>query len=66
LGQVQAPTLLLVGRHDPQTPPACSLELAAGIEDAKLCIFEHSGHSPFIEETECCGNEIISFLDLKS
>jgi proline iminopeptidase len=66
LGQVQAPTLLLVGRHDPQTPLACSLELAAGIEDAKLCIFEHSGHSPFVEETERFGNEISSFLELKS
>jgi pimeloyl-ACP methyl ester carboxylesterase len=66
LGQVQAPTLLLVGRHDPQTPPACSLELAAGIEDAHLRIFEHSGHSPFVEETERFGNEISSFLELKS
>jgi proline iminopeptidase len=66
LGDVQAPTLLLVGRYDPQTPPACSLELAAGIEDAVLRIFEHSGHSPFIEETERFGNEIISFLELKS
>jgi pimeloyl-ACP methyl ester carboxylesterase len=42
------------------------LELAAGIEDAVLRIFEHSGHSPFIEETERFGNEIISFLELKS
>jgi pimeloyl-ACP methyl ester carboxylesterase len=42
------------------------LELAAGIKDANLRIFEHSGHSPFIEETERFGNEISSFLELKS
>lgn len=57
---------LQAGCYDPQTPPACALELAAGIEDAHLRILEHSGHSPFVEETECCGNEIISFLELKS
>ena len=52
--------------HSTQTPLACSLELAAGIEDAKLYICEHSGHSPFVEETERFGNEISSFLELKS
>ncbi len=52
LDEVQAPTLLCVGRHDPQTPPICSEELAAGIPDADLILFEESGHSPFIEEPQ--------------
>ena len=53
LGGVQAPTLLLVGRHDPQTPLACSQELVAGISNVTLLIFEHSGHSPFILDGQC-------------
>ena len=62
LGDVQAPTLLLVGRHDPQTPLACSQELAAGIPDASLLIFEHSVHSPFIEEPARFRQELATFL----
>ena len=62
LGDVQAPTLLLVGRHDPQTPLACSQELVAGISNATLLIFEHSGHSPFIEDPVRFRQELASFL----
>jgi pimeloyl-ACP methyl ester carboxylesterase len=50
LGEVRAPTLVLVGRHDPQMPPSCSEELAEGIPDARLVVFEKSGHYPFTEE----------------
>lgn len=50
LGEVQVPTLLLVGRHDPQTPVACAEELAAGISDQEMVVFERSGHTPFVEE----------------
>ena len=50
LGEVRASTLLMVGRHDPQMPPACSEELAGGIPDARLAVYEKSGHYPFIEE----------------
>jgi proline iminopeptidase len=62
LGDVRVPTLLLVGRRDPQTPPPCSQELAAGIPHTRLVIFENSGHSPFIEEPEKFCQEISSFL----
>ena len=50
LGEVRASTILLVRRHDPQMPPACSEELAGGIPDARLTVFEKSGHYPFIAE----------------
>lgn len=50
LGEIAVPVLLLCGRHDPQYPPACSEELAAGIPGAELTYFERSGHYPFIEE----------------
>jgi proline iminopeptidase len=50
LGEVQAPTLILAGRHDPEAPLECAEELVAGIRDAELVVFERSGHSPFVEE----------------
>jgi proline iminopeptidase len=52
LGKVHCPALICVGRHDPQAPPACSQELAAGIPDSRLVVFENSGHYPFVEERE--------------
>lgn len=52
LDEIEAPTLIMVGCHDPQYPPSASEELAAGIPDARLLYFEHSGHYPFIEEPE--------------
>jgi len=50
LAEVTAPALVLCGRHDPQYPAACSEELAAGIPDARVVLFERSGHYPFLEE----------------
>jgi pimeloyl-ACP methyl ester carboxylesterase len=50
LFEVRAPTLVLVGRHDPQMPVACAQELAVGIPNARLVLFERSGHYPFLEE----------------
>ncbi|WP_119068424.1 alpha/beta fold hydrolase [Aggregatilinea lenta] len=52
LDEVRAPTWIAVGRYDPQTPVGCSVELAKGIPDAALVIFERSGHAPFVEERE--------------
>jgi pimeloyl-ACP methyl ester carboxylesterase len=62
LAEVAVPTLLLVGRHDPQTPLPCSTVLAAGIGGAELVVFEHSGHAPFIEERERFSAVVGGFL----
>jgi pimeloyl-ACP methyl ester carboxylesterase len=66
LKEVRAPTLLLVGRHDPQMPPACSEELERGIPDARLAVFEKSGHYPFIEEPEAFWATVGDFLSVAS
>jgi len=63
LGEVRAPTLLAVGRHDPQMPPICSEELAASIPDARLVVLEKSGHYPFIEMPGAFWAEVRTFLD---
>ena len=52
LSEMEVPTLVIVGRHDWITPLAASEELAAGIPNAQLVIFENSGHSPQQEEPE--------------
>ena len=48
--EAQAPTLVIVGRHDIITPVSCSQEIVNGIPSAQLEIFEHSGHSPPSDE----------------
>jgi proline iminopeptidase len=63
LGSVQAPTLVLVGRHDPEAPPPCSEELADGIADARLVTFERSGHFPFVEEPSPFAETVEAFFD---
>jgi proline iminopeptidase len=63
LGEVQAPTLILAGRYDPEAPLPCSEELKRGISDAHLVVFEHSGHSPFVEETSLFARMVEAFLN---
>ncbi len=50
LADIKVPTLVIVGRHDLVTPVRYGEELAAGIPNARLAVFKHSGHFPFIEE----------------
>lgn len=50
LGEIAAPTLVLVGRDDFITPVAQAERLARGIPGAELVVFERSGHLPYVEE----------------
>jgi proline iminopeptidase len=52
LPEIACPVLVTVGRHDWRTPVAASQVIADGIPNAELVIFEHSGHSPQLEEPE--------------
>jgi proline iminopeptidase len=63
LDQVSAPTLVMVGRHDWICPLPVSERLHAGIGNARLVIFEESGHMPWIEEPEKFAAELIQFLE---
>ena len=62
LAEVRTPTLILAGRHDPEAPLACSEELHRGIEGSDLVVFEHSGHSPFVEEASLFAETVGAFL----
>jgi proline iminopeptidase len=49
LSEIQAPTLVLAGRHDFLFPPEHQAALAAGIPNARLEIIERAGHNPQME-----------------
>lgn len=61
----QAPTLVLVGRHDNITPVFFAEEIAKGVQDATLRIFEKSGHSPQSDEPETFRAVLRNFLNTK-
>ncbi|AFY92285.1 alpha/beta fold hydrolase [Chamaesiphon minutus] len=66
LHTIQAPTLVIGGRHDWICPPEFSEEIAKAIPNADLRIFENSGHSIRADEPEALRDAIAGFLVYKS
>jgi len=62
LHTITCPTLVTVGRDDWITPVASSEVIAARIPDARLVVFEKSGHSPQVEEAELWRQTVRAFL----
>jgi proline iminopeptidase len=62
LPRITCPTLVTVGRGDWITPVACSEKIASLLPDARLEIFEESGHSPQVEEAEKFQRVVRDFL----
>ncbi len=58
LAEIKIPTLVLQGRYDWVTPMSGAQEMAQGIPNARLHIFEHSSHMVFMEEP----GELVSVL----
>jgi proline iminopeptidase len=52
LGEISAPTLIVVGRDDFICPPSQARILHEGIPNSELAVFERSGHFPHVEEPE--------------
>ncbi len=50
LPKIGCPTLVCVGRHDWICPVSQAEAIAAAVPDARLVVFERSGHSPHVEE----------------
>lgn len=61
LPQIEAPTLLISGRHDEATPEVVRpyVERVPGIE---WVVFEDSSHMPHVEEKELCLSTVSAFL----
>ena len=66
LAQVGHPVLVLAGRHDRTCSVAASEAMAAGLPDAELVVFEHSGHMTFVEENDAYVAAVRDFLDRRA
>jgi proline-specific peptidase len=62
LGEIDVPTLVLRGRYDMSTD-AVAATLVRGIRGAREVVFEHSSHTPVLEETERYLTVVGEFLD---
>lgn len=62
LHKITCPTLVTVGRDDWITPVASSEVIASLIPDARLVVFEKSGHSPQTEEADLWRQVVRDFL----
>jgi len=61
LGDIKAPTLVLVGKDDILTPPAFARAVAKGIRRARFVVLP-GGHGFFLEEAEVFNRAVIRFL----
>ncbi|CAK7209919.1 hypothetical protein SBRCBS47491_000607 [Sporothrix bragantina] len=62
LHEIQARTLVMVGRHDIVTPVAFSEEIASKVPHAELVLFEESGHNPALDEPAKFQKTVLEFL----
>jgi proline iminopeptidase len=62
LPKITCPTLVTVGRDDWITPVESSRTIVELIPDARLVVFEKSGHSPQIEEADLWRKTVREFL----
>jgi len=62
LEEIEAPTLVIAGREDFLFPPEHQEQLAAGIPNARLRIFDRAGHNPHDERTDEVMTVVAEFL----
>ena len=62
LGEISAPTLVIVGKEDIPTPVKCSEELARGIPNAELIILDGGGHMVNVENAAEFNQAVLGFL----
>jgi pimeloyl-ACP methyl ester carboxylesterase len=63
LGEIAAPTLVLVGEHDEETPLSYAEALAAGIPGATLQIIPGAGHISNLEAPDAVTAALRAHLD---
>jgi proline iminopeptidase len=62
LPAVAVPALVLAGRYDRICPPSAARRIARALPDARLVVFERSGHRPELEQADAWYAEIEGFL----
>lgn len=62
LAGIEAPALVIGGRYD-HMDPACAEEIADGLADAELHVFDDSSHCPHLEQPDDLVEVITRWLD---
>jgi proline iminopeptidase len=63
LKKIKVPTLVIVGRHDFITNVSMAKEMVKNIPNARMEIFENSGHYGFVEEPEKFYRVVKAFVE---
>ena len=63
LATIDVPTLICWGEHDTLLPVSGAPYMHEHIRGSRLELFEHSGHCPFLEESENFNRVVEAFLD---
>jgi 3-oxoadipate enol-lactonase len=63
LGNIKIPVLILVGKHDPITPPAAAQSLADKINGSQLHILDHAAHMSNLEAADEFNKYLLDFLN---
>ena len=63
LGHVQCPTLLLWGDRDALFSRADQDQLLAALPDARLRVYEDTGHCPNWERPDAVAADLVNFID---
>ncbi|GAB3625703.1 3-oxoadipate enol-lactonase [Pandoraea terrae] len=63
LGEIEAPTLVLVGEHDPSTPVATAKLIADGIPGARLTVIPDAAHLSIAEQKQFVTKALATFLN---
>ena len=62
LHEIGCPTLVVVGEHDPSTPPAAASALAEGVEGAELVVLPGASHIVAVEAPQAVNAALMGFL----
>jgi len=62
LYSIKVPTLILVGKHDPITPPSASSAMKEKIPNATMFIISKAAHLSNLENTEEFNKHLVNFL----
>ncbi|MGK3981661.1 alpha/beta hydrolase [Sorangium sp. So ce136] len=62
LGSLAVPSLVIMGRDEKLVPVAAGEHLVRHLPDARLLVFEGSGHCPFLEEPDRFNEEVDRFI----
>jgi pimeloyl-ACP methyl ester carboxylesterase len=63
LGEIEMPTLVMVGEEDRALSPSCSRQIAAGIAGAELVEIPSCGHLAALEQPEIVTGAMLEFLN---